>query len=246
MNDLAFDYVIFDCDSTLSAIEGIDRLAEWHGCGEQVAGLTASAMDGALPLQDVYAERLKMIAPRREEMDRLAEAYAAQELPGARHLIQLLRRSGKEIAVISGGLRPPVLRFARSLGLREEDVFAVDLFWDEQGNYAGVLPSPLTTDTGKAAVAGQWLQGFARGRSVLIGDGSSDLAARSAVDVMIAYGGVCLREKVAAQADGVYKHLNLLGLLPYLLGEAAFNDLHLPEEATIRRLYEVFFDVKKQ
>lgn len=51
-----FDHIVFDCDSTLCAIEGIDELARDHKVA--VAALTDRAMAGELALQDVYAQRL--------------------------------------------------------------------------------------------------------------------------------------------------------------------------------------------
>ena len=46
-----FRTVIFDCDSTLSAIEGIDELAV--DCREDVERLTDAAMRGRIPLEEV-------------------------------------------------------------------------------------------------------------------------------------------------------------------------------------------------
>jgi phosphoserine phosphatase len=40
---MSFDIVCFDCDSTLSEIEGIDELANRAGCGAAMAALTNAA-----------------------------------------------------------------------------------------------------------------------------------------------------------------------------------------------------------
>ena len=58
---LRFRTVVFDCDSTLSAIEGIDELAGEHRSA--VTELTEAAMRGEVPLQDVYGRRLALIRP---------------------------------------------------------------------------------------------------------------------------------------------------------------------------------------
>ena len=55
----AYELVFFDCDSTLSSIEGIDELARSKGKAERVGLLTNKAMDGELDLADVYGKRLK-------------------------------------------------------------------------------------------------------------------------------------------------------------------------------------------
>ena len=45
------NHVIFDCDSTLSTIEGIDELARMTGHEYDVAQLTKRAMEGDVPLE---------------------------------------------------------------------------------------------------------------------------------------------------------------------------------------------------
>ena len=40
------DEIFFDCDSTLSSIEGIDELARLRGVEERIVTLTNAAMDG--------------------------------------------------------------------------------------------------------------------------------------------------------------------------------------------------------
>ena len=47
---MSFDLIFFDCDSTLSAIEGVDELARLKGKEWRVSLLTQKAMDGDLDL----------------------------------------------------------------------------------------------------------------------------------------------------------------------------------------------------
>lgn len=240
---MGFDYIIFDCDSTLSAIEGIDQLAEWAGCGDDIARLTDQAMRGEVSLEEVYAKRLDRIRPNQAQLEKLSDSYCKHELPGARELIGILFSLRKKIAVISGGLLIPVRSFAHTLDIPEKDVFAVSLTFDEQGQYTGVCDSPLTTAAGKECVAREWLSQFPTGRSVMIGDGSSDLAARPAVDAVIGYGGVCEREIMKQGADAFYQHVNLLGLLPALLYLNEYAMLKMEDKVSIDRLFNQFFQI---
>ena len=64
-----FDTVVFDCDSTLSAVEGIDELAGDHSA--EVSELTRRAMDGEVPLDQVYGRRLEMIHPKLADLERV-------------------------------------------------------------------------------------------------------------------------------------------------------------------------------
>ena len=71
----SFDLIFFDCDSTLSTIEGIDELARLKGKELRVGLLTQKAMDGELDLQEVYGKRLRAIKPRRGQLKTIEELY---------------------------------------------------------------------------------------------------------------------------------------------------------------------------
>ncbi len=191
--------IVLDADSTLAGIEGIDWLAARRGPAVQraVEGLTAQAMDGALALEAVYAERLRLIAPDATDLAALAEAYFASVAPGAHDAIAALRAAGVTVHVISGGLRPALLPMTRSLGLTDDCVHAVEPVADAEGRYTSVEPSPLTTQAGKEAV----LRELALPRPLLaVGDGATDLAMARAADVFAAYIGFVRRDAVVAGA----------------------------------------------
>ena len=64
--------VVFDCDSTLSAIEGVDELGAITGVGrEAIAALTERAMLGAIPLEQVYGARQALLEPDRAAIEEL-------------------------------------------------------------------------------------------------------------------------------------------------------------------------------
>ena len=56
-----FNSVVLDVDSTLSGVEGIDWLAALRGPEVEAwsAALTARAMEGLIPIEAVYGERMK-------------------------------------------------------------------------------------------------------------------------------------------------------------------------------------------
>src|SRR5690606_23891673 len=64
-----FRSIVFDCDSTLVSVEGIDELAGAHK--EAVQALTDAAMEGSVPLDEVYGRRLEIIRPTRARVDEL-------------------------------------------------------------------------------------------------------------------------------------------------------------------------------
>lgn len=194
-----FASVVFDFDSTLSAIEGIDFLADSHA-GE-VREMTERAMAGEIPLEAVYGERLALIRPTRADLDRLATGYQEAIVADAAETIAALRWLGKSVRVVSGGLLPPVLAACRGLGLDSAEVAAVDIVFDEAGRYADYdRGSPLARGRGKEEVIRGW--NLPR-PSLLVGDGATDLEARPAVDAFVAFMGVERRPAVAAAADHV-------------------------------------------
>jgi len=200
-NGLHFASVVFDVDSTLAAIEGIDWLAALRSgaVASACADLTARAMAGEMPLEEVYELRLRAIAPTVAEIAALGEAYRHAVQPGAGALIDELRGSGCEVHMVSGGLRSALLPLARDLGVDANRLHAVSLLADDAGRLVALHgPQPLATQQGKALV----LSTLKLPRpSVMIGDGATDAAARGVVDSFIAYTGVARRPAVVDLAD---------------------------------------------
>ena len=209
-----FKTVVFDVDSTLAAIEGIDWLAVLRGpeVAKHSEELTARAMAGELPIEAVYTTRLERIRPTAQELMRLADAYQQAVEPGARELIGELQQARVHVHLLSGGLRPSIIPFALQLGVPADRVHAVSLAQDEDGTFSKLDgDQPLATQQGKPLTV-QRLQ--LRGPVAMVGDGSTDAAVRGVVDNFYAYTGVARREKVVAVADAEAKSFEeLRGLL---------------------------------
>lgn len=198
----SFSTVVLDVDSTVSGIEGIDWLAARRGeaTAERVRALTADAMRGAVPLEDVYGKRLSIIRPRREEIDALSRAYVAAVAPDCASVIHHLQHAGVQIILVSGGLRPALIPLAIHLGVDLADLHAVNVRFDTGGAYAGFdTTSPLATTNGKRVV----LETIAPPGPVLaVGDGSTDVAMRDVADRFVGFTGFVRRDAVVAKADG--------------------------------------------
>lgn len=211
-----FAAVVFDCDSTLTSIEGIDELAGDRAA--EVAALTDAAMRGEVPLESVYGQRLEIIRPSRSQVEDLGRLYEERLVEDAAETIAALLWLGKDVRVISGGLLPPVAALAGSLGIARGAVAAVDLFFDERDEYAGFdTASPLARSGGKAEVIRRWALDRP---SLMVGDGATDLEARPEVDAFAAYTGVAAREGVAAGADVVVATQSLAPVLALAASEA--------------------------
>ncbi len=213
---MSFDVVCFDCDSTLSRIEGIDELARQHGLFDKVAALTDAAMNGELALEEVYASRLDLIRPNQASIDWLAGLYIDTIVDGVKQTIQTLQQHHKQIHIISGGLRQAILPLADYLSIPEHQVHAVDVIFDQQGEYQDFArQSPLAISGGKAQICKTLIQ--ANPSLVMIGDGKTDLEAKLAGAYMIGFGGVVRRPLVESQSDQYVSDTSLTSVLPYLL-----------------------------
>lgn len=240
MQDLPPPYgvVAFDCDSTLSRIEGIEELGRAHA--EEFARLTRAAMEGDLPLEAVYARRLALAAPTRSAVEEVGRRYVAESLPHARELVRALRSLEKRVCIVSGGVLPAVAVLGRHLELAARDVLAVDLRFDGRGGYAGFdEASPLARAGGKLDV----LRELSRdGAACLVGDGATDLEAAPACARFVAFAGVARRERVLAAARVRCEDEDLAALVPLLLApdeldRLAADPVHRPllDAAGVRR-----------
>jgi HAD superfamily phosphoserine phosphatase-like hydrolase len=204
---ITYRTVIFDVDSTLTGIEGVDWLAALRDAetASYVQGLTERVMAGELPIEAAYVSRLDRIAPTRDEVRELAAAYRDAVAPDARAVIGALVQARVRVVAVSGGLAAAVVPFCVSLGFAEPNVRAVPVEWSERGTYVGMDPAtPLATQAGKALV----VQQLAAPHPILaVGDGSTDLEMkrRGAVDVFAAYTGFTRRPAVIAEADFVVR-----------------------------------------
>ena len=231
-----YDYIFFDCDSTLSTIEGIDELARLKGKFDEVKALTDAAMDGEVYLDSVYDRRLEMLAPTHEEVAGIEELYRQTVVPDAAEVIGALRAVTKEIFIVSGGLLAAVRPFGRWLGVPHDHIRAVKLEYDELSGewwdylqdqwdqrtdveYKDSEDTPLVQSTGKSNVVAEML-GERRGRSLLVGDGVSDLAARDVVDLFVGFTGVVSRPHVVAESEVLITGESLAPLLGLALTES--------------------------
>ncbi len=241
-----YQHVFFDCDSTLTTVEGIDILAEAAGKKWRVEVLTRAAMDGELALEEVYAKRLQAVHPTFEQINHIRHAYKRHIVEDAQAVVAALQHLGHEVYIISGGLAEPVEEFGVFLGVPRHHIRAVGVAYNQlsgdwwrgdkvvnpQEEYLTYEEGALTVSDGKAQIIKTLLEGK-NGRSLLIGDGSSDLLAGQAVDLFVGFGGVVARNRVRQQAPIFLQSPGLSPLLPLAAGPAALRQLHHTPYASV-------------
>ena len=208
---MATKLLLFDCDSTLSAIEGIDELGRLRGpeVFKAVEEMTTKAMDGSTPMESIFAKRLDMIKPTLKELESIGQKYIQQVEPTALDTIKKLKAAGWTVMIVSGGFTQAIRPLAQYLGI--ERVEAVELRFNTDGSYAGYVEScPTAKSKGKNVVALKLRDEFKAYQTVLVGDGASDLEVKGDVDKMIGFGRYTARPKVKAGADAFITSLDQL------------------------------------
>jgi len=205
-----YQLVFFDVDSTLVTIEGIDVLAAGN---PEVARLTEAAMNGEIPLDQVYARRLEMIRPTRDAVTRLSRPYLESLVDGAEETLMALKRASCVIHLVTAGIEQAVVGLAQAFRVK---LHAVRLEFTEKGEYLDFdRRSPLTRPGGKEIVVRD-VRARSKGKAAFVGDGVSDLEAKPAVDLFIGFGGVHTRPRVRENADVFVAEPRLDAVLPYL------------------------------
>ena len=205
--------VAFDMDSTLIQAEVIDELAAAAGVGEEVAAITERAMRGEMDFKESLRLRLKQIAGLEES--RLAEI--AERLPlteGAERLIQILKKIGFKIAILSGGFTYFGEHLKKRLGV--DYVYANELEIKD-GRLTGEVVGEIVDGARKAellrAIAEK--ENISLHQVIAVGDGANDLPMLSIAGLGIAFRAKPIVKRSARQslsAAGLDGILYLIGV----------------------------------
>jgi phosphoserine phosphatase len=210
----AVKLLCFDCDSTLSAIEGVDEFARLRGeeCFRQSEQMTRDAMEGLIPLEQIFGKRLELIRPDQADVAKIAELYVREIEPTARATVAAAKAAGWTPVIISGGFVQAIRPLADLLGI--ERIEAVALQFDAAGRYAGFTPHPASRRGGKPEVVRQLRAELGPQRVIAVGDGASDLEMRDEVDLFVGFGRYAERAAVKAGAHRFVHRLD--EILPLL------------------------------
>jgi len=223
-NTTNFDAVIFDCDGTLASIEGIDELARMKNVYKQVEAITSKAMsEGGLNIH-IYEKRLELTQPTKTNIEKLSQLYLDTLTPNTAEVIDILKSLSKTIYIVSAGILPAILPLAKQLNIAAKNVFAVDIYFNEYGQYLDFdRQSPLINTTGKVHIIKLLKQRHKN--LLLIGDGKNDLAVASDITRFVGFGGNYYREAIKNGADFYIEKNDMTALLPLCLTESELNIL---------------------
>jgi phosphoserine phosphatase len=209
-----YRFIFFDVDSTLVTIEGIDVLANGN---PEIVALTDAAMNGEVPLDEVYARRLEIIRPTRADVDALGRRYLDSLVPGAAETIATLQAAGADVHLVTAGIAQAIAPLAEKLNIAARAVHSVALQFDDDGNYHDFDRRSLLTRNGGKELVVHAVLARAKGRSAFIGDGVSDLETKPVVSLFVGFGGVHSRPRVMENAEVYVSEPALTAVLPYLI-----------------------------
>ncbi len=190
--------IIFDLDSTLTTIEGIDELGVMKNLQERITTLTNKAMSGKIPLSEVFEERLSILKPTQDELSLISELYLKNITPYASELIRILKKKHR-VFIVTGGYETCVLPVAKYLEV--DRIYANKIIFNQKGEYVGLDKTiPLWRNGGKGEIV-QLIKKTYPGQSMMIGDGFSDLEAGA--DKFVCFAGVMQRKEVMKEADHI-------------------------------------------
>ncbi len=204
--------VVFDMDSTLIQGEMINILAQHAGVGDQVAEITAAAMNGDLDFKESLTRRVALL----KGLDEKVLSEAAQNLTlneGAERVINTLKRLGYKIGIISGGFDYFGEYLQKKLGL--DYVFA-NVLEIKDGKVTGNITGDIIDGPKKAEILKTIarVENISLQQTIALGDGDNDLHMISIAGLGIAYHA---KPVVKENAEESISSVGLDGLL-YLIG----------------------------
>ena len=212
--------ICFDMDSTLIETEVIDELAVRAGVGDEVKAITESAMRGEIDFCESFARRVGLL----KGLDESVLKEVAESLPvteGVDRLMQVLKRAGFKIAILSGGFT----YFGNYLKQR----YGIDyVYANELEIIDGKLTGRYVGDIVDGRRKAELLKLIAQvenvdiAQTIAVGDGANDWPMLSTAGLGIAYHA---KPKVKENASQSISTIGLDGVL-YFIG---FKDSFISE-----------------
>ena len=203
--------LVMDMDSTAIQIECIDEIAKLAGVGEQVAAITARAMNGELDFAQSLRARVGALKDTPQTV--LKQVLDAVPLmPGLVELVKHLQQHRWQVAIASGGFTYFTDALKTQLGLSATFANVLQI---KDGLLTGQVEGDIVDANTKAAVikllSAQY--GIDDSQTVAIGDGANDIPMLQTAALGVAFHA---KPRVQAQASAAIRQGSLLQLL-YLL-----------------------------
>lgn len=205
--------LIADMDSTMIQQECIDELAEEAGLRDEVAAITARAMNGEIEFEPALRERVALLEGLSYSVIDKVIASRITLMPGGPELVRTMKKHGAYTALVSGGFTVFTQRIAEMIGFNEN---SANILINNGETLTGKVQEPILGRAAKVAALSSICErfGFVPEEAIAVGDGANDLDM-----LQLAGTGVALHAKpvVAEQAKIRIDHGDLTALL-YIQG----------------------------
>ncbi|MBR3744404.1 MAG: phosphoserine phosphatase SerB [Bacteroidales bacterium] len=218
--------ICFDMDSTLVQTECINELAARAGVGGQVAAITESAMRGEIDFKESFRRRVALL----KGLDASVMQEIAENMPiteGVDRLMEVLKRAGYKIAILSGGFTYFGEYIQRKYGI--DYVYANELEIGDDGKLTGRYVGDIVDGRRKADLLKliAQMEKVNLEQTIAVGDGANDLPMLSAAGLGIAFHA---KPRVVESARQSINTIGLDGVL-YFLG---FKDSYLGKQGRMQ------------
>ncbi|MCJ2187380.1 phosphoserine phosphatase SerB [Novosphingobium beihaiensis] len=202
---------ISDMDSTMIGQECIDELADFAGLKERIAAITERAMQGELDFEQALRERVGLLEGLSVEAIGECLAGRIRPMPGAKVLVETLKKLGCRTVLVTGGFHHFADPVAEQLGF--EHVVGNRL-GVAGGKLTGGLAGPVVDSSVKKATLLAEIAAAGEGAtSLATGDGANDIPMLEAATYGIAYRA---KPKARAAANGWIDRGDLTSVLRLL------------------------------
>ena len=205
--------VVLDMDSTLIQQEVIDELARRAGKYEEVASVTEAAMRGEMDFDESLRNRCAHLEGLPDSVFESVYQESIALTPGAERFVQVLKKLGFELAIISGGFQQIADKVKMDLGM---DYAFANTLEVRDGKLTGRVVGAVVNRQRKRDLVESLCQmsGLVREQVVAVGDGANDL------DMLLHAGlGIAFNAKpvVQEQANHALNHTRL-DTVHYMMG----------------------------
>lgn len=203
--------LVMDVDSTLIDEEVIDELGAAAGIGEQIASITARAMNGELDFREALQARVALLRDLPTSV--FDDVYRRVHFThGALDLIDALHAHGWKVGVVSGGFHEVVDRLAADAHL---DFWIANRLEAADGRLTGRVLGDIVTKDVKLQSLHDWAShmGINMDQTVAVGDGANDLPMIHAAGLGVAF---CAKPAVQADAPHRVNERDLMRILDFL------------------------------
>ena len=202
---------IIDFDSTFTRVEALDILGEISLAGDPkqkeklqaIKDITDKGMDGSLTFRESLEQRLEILQANKAQIAELIVILKQKVSKSFERNRDWLKDNAEDVFIISNGFKDFIIPIVTEYGIKQENVFANDLIYDESGKIIDFnRENPLSKNNGKS----ETIRSInLEGDIYVIGDGYTDyeIKASGLANKFYAFTENVNRPKVTSQADHI-------------------------------------------